>query len=79
VAKPLTLNERWKRLPQWKQWVVVGLAVVVLAIVIFAVPVGDSGSGAPETAAPNAGDSRPAKSGSDRPPDNKQSPGARQP
>jgi hypothetical protein len=77
--KQLTVNQHWKRLPQWQQWVVVSLTVVAFAIVIFAVPVGGSGSGAPETAAPKAADTRPAKSGSDRPTDNKQSPKARQP
>jgi len=79
AAKPFSLNERWKRLPQWKQWVAVGLAVVVLAVVIFAAPVGGSGSVAPETETPKAADTPPAKSGSDHPPDNKPSPGAWQP
>jgi hypothetical protein len=78
-AKPLTLNERWKRLPQWQQWVFVGLTIVVLAIVIFALPQGGSGTGAAETAAPKPADTRPAMSGSDRPTDNEQSREPRKP
>jgi hypothetical protein len=56
------------------QWTTVGLAVVVLAIVIFAVPVGGSANGKPETP-----DSRPAKaslepSAGDKPPPQERQP-----
>jgi hypothetical protein len=49
-AKKLTLNERWKQLSPAKQWTVIGVIVVVLAAIIFALPTGS----APETAAPKA-------------------------
>jgi hypothetical protein len=60
-AKKLTLNERFKQLPPWVQWAVIGVFVVVLGIVIFALPTG--GGNAPtetekqkstERSAPNA-------------------------
>jgi hypothetical protein len=78
-AKRLTLKERWKRLPPWQQWLAVGLAIVVLAVLMFSTPGGGSGRGAPEAAAPEAADSRPSKPGPKRPADTKQAPEARQP
>ena len=42
-----TLNDRWKRLPSWAQWLVIGAVVVILAVVIFAMPAGGSNNQAP--------------------------------
>lgn len=46
-ATKLTLNERWKKLPPWVQWTAIGILVVVMAVIIFAIPTG-GGSGSPE-------------------------------
>jgi hypothetical protein len=43
----LTLNDRWKRLPSWAQWLVIGAVIVVLAVVIFAMPTGGSNNQEP--------------------------------
>jgi hypothetical protein len=62
----LTLNDRWKRLPPWVQWTVIGVLVVVMAVVIFAIP---TGGGAPNTAPATGGERRPAEPEKDRPAD----------
>ncbi|HZV06356.1 MAG TPA: hypothetical protein VE999_14850 [Gemmataceae bacterium] len=42
-TKKLTLNERWKQLPPWVQWMVIGVLIVILAVIIFAMPTGGGG------------------------------------
>lgn len=49
-AKKLTLNDRWKKLPLWVQWTVIGVMIVVLGVIIFAMPTGGGNAPAePET------------------------------
>jgi len=49
-GKKLTLNDRWKQLPQWVQWTVIGVMIVILGIIIFAMPTGGGNAPAePET------------------------------
>ena len=49
-TKKLTVNERWKQLPPWVQWTAIGVLVVVMAVVIFAIPTGGASvSPEPET------------------------------
>ena len=52
-TKKLTVNERWKQLPPWVQWTAIGVLVVVMAVVIFAIPTGGA-SVSPEPETPRA-------------------------
>ena len=78
-AKKLTLNERFKRLPAWQQWLVIGVAVVLIAIVMFSMPRADSGDGTPGAGAAQESKTRPAKSSSEGPAENKQTPEKHEP
>jgi hypothetical protein len=75
-TKKPTLNERFKSLPNWVQWLVIGLVILVLAVVIFALPVGGSGGGTPENGAIKNQAVQPAPEGKPNP---KETPEKRQP
>jgi hypothetical protein len=53
-TQKLTLNERWKQLPPWVQWMVIGVFIVVLGVIIFAMPTG-GGNTSPEPEKPIQG------------------------
>lgn len=72
-AKKLTLNDRWKQLPPWVQWTVIGVLIVILAIIIFAMPTG-GGNAPPQTEPRPSREPSPPRTEEERPhPDTKTS------
>jgi hypothetical protein len=61
-GEKVSFNERWKRLPPWVQWTVVGVMILVLGVIILALP-----SGGSNNASADAPTSRPAQSSSTKP------------
>lgn len=73
ATKP-SLSERFKRLPAWQQWVIIGVVVVFLGVVIFALPVGGGGTGTPDAGPARESKTQTAKPATDGAAESKQTP-----
>jgi hypothetical protein len=75
----LSFNDRFKRLPQWVQWLIVVLLIVVVGAIVLNIPMGGSGSKSTEAAPAKQSTEKNASPSGDSPADSKPTPEKQKP